>query len=262
MALILIAALALLTLLVLKPRDGGPGEVIVLCGGSMRAALEEIIENYKAVSSDTVVPTFGGSGELCAQIRLAGKGDVYICHDPFMEWAEEKGLIQKWDTVGLLRVIIAVPKGNPKGINGLEDLARPGLRIGIGDTTYSTSGVIAKSIIEQAPFGADITKNIRLESKGHQKRLNDIVMGQLDATIVWDAVALLFKDKVDIVPIDYRYVDAVTSATYGRSDLKNIKVTAGITAAAGDKQHVRRFYDYLVTEGRKVFKEHGFTQLH
>jgi ABC-type molybdate transport system substrate-binding protein len=85
-------------------------------------------------------------------------------------------------------------------------------------------------------------------------------MGHIDATIVWDAIALLFKDKVDIVPIEYRYVDAVTSATYGVSDLKKIKVTAGITMTARDKEHVRKFYEYLVTEGRRVFKKHGFTQ--
>ena len=42
-----------------------------------------------------------------------------------------------------------MPKGNPKEIRGLEGLTRPGLRLGIGDTTYSTSGVITSNILEK-----------------------------------------------------------------------------------------------------------------
>jgi molybdate transport system substrate-binding protein len=145
-ALVAIAVLAALGIRIFRQKEAAAREVIVLCGGSMRAALEEVIEHYKAVSSDTVVATFGGSGVLCAQIQKTGKGDIFICHDPFMEWAEQQGLVHQWDTVGLFKVVIAVARGNPKGVNGLGDLAKPGLRVGIGDTTYSTSGVIAKSI--------------------------------------------------------------------------------------------------------------------
>jgi len=244
---------------ILEPGGKKESQVLVLCGGSMRHAMEEIIRNYKNVSGDDVMMTIGDSGDLCVQLKFTRKGDIYVCHDPFMPWAEKQGLIHEWRTVARFWPAIVVPKGNPGGIKGLADLARPGLKIGIGDTRYSTSGVIAREILKNAPFGDAVRKNVRMETKGHQKRATDVTLGILDATIIWDAVAFLFRDKLDVIPIEKTYVDAITSATFGRCDLRNIRVTAGITVYARDKEHVRRFYDYLTTEGMAVFEKHGFS---
>jgi len=255
------------------PRGRGEREVLVLCGGSMRAVLEDIIERYKNVSDDKVVATYGDSGELCAQIKNTGRGDIYVCHDPFMRWAWEQGLIAEWDTVGYLDLAIIVPKGNPKNIRGLKDLAQPRLRLGIGNQVYSTSGVIVKHILKKLDYGDAVLENVRMETKGHQQRCTDVIMGTLDASIVWNAVAHLFRNELEIIPIPEEHVDAVTSATYGASDLKNIKVTIGIIRGAGGssnpegfsereplrgKEPARRFYEFVTTGCRDVFEEYGF----
>ncbi|MFC1498030.1 molybdate ABC transporter substrate-binding protein [Verrucomicrobiota bacterium] len=238
-----------------KPVD--ENEVLVLCGGSMRAVLENIIERYEKVSDDNVVATYGGSGELCSQIQNTGRGDVFICHDPFMPWAEKQGLISKWDTMGYLDVVIIVPKGNPKSIKELKDLTRQGIRIGIGDRRYSTSGVISWHIMKGLDYGDDIKKNIIMESKGHQQRCTDVSMGTLDAGIVWSAVADLFEEKLEKIPVPEENIDAITTATYGICDLKNVKVTAGLIKHKNERESVQRFYDFLVTQ-RNVFEEYGF----
>ena len=59
-----VVLLAGVVLFALRPRGGGSDEVLVLCGGSMRAALETIISKYRAKSSDRILATYGGSGEL------------------------------------------------------------------------------------------------------------------------------------------------------------------------------------------------------
>jgi len=252
------AALALGLPLACSRKKGGE-DILVLCGGSMRKALESVKEDYEKTSSDTIVTTYGGSGDLCAQIQETGRGDIYICHDPFMPWAQERGLISDWDTVASLRVVIIVPKGNPRGIGALEDLARPGLRLGIGNTRFSTSGQIVKHMLKTVPYGKDILANVRVETKGHQQRCNDVVLGTIDASIVWDAVAHLYRDRLEIIPIPMQHVDAITSATYKKADVRHVKVTAGIVAGSKDRPAVRRFYDYLTGEGRKVFSEMGFS---
>jgi len=232
--------------------------VLVLCGGSMRDVLEEIVERYSRLKPEAVVlPTYGGSGELCAQMQLAGKGDLYICHDPFMKWAAEKGLIEEWQTLGYLDVVIVVPKGNPKRIGGMKDLARKGLRIGIGDTTYSTSGVMVKEMFARLEEGEKIMANVRLETKGHQQRCTDVALGALDAAIVWYPVALLFKEKLDVISISSEYVDTVSSATYGESDLNNVKVCIGITPRASGREEARDFYEFVIGN-RDVFRIKGF----
>jgi molybdate transport system substrate-binding protein len=257
--IIVLAGLALALVVTKQLKSHSENEVLVLCGGSMRAALEEVKARYAKVSPDTILTTYGGSGELCAQIEKTGKGDIYICHDPFMPWAEKKGLISQWCTMGSLDVVIIVPKGNTKGITTVEDLARPGLRVGIGNQIYSTSGQITKHMLKRLDVGPGILENVRVETKGHQQRCNDVDMGTLDAAIVWSAVAELYKDKLEIIPIPKTYVDAITSATYGEIDLTYTKVTVGTISPHDERPATQRFYQFLATEGEAIFADMGFS---
>ena len=257
---VVVVIVVVIAFAVLKPPAGPSAseKVLVLCGGSMRAALEDIIARYQTKSEDVVEGSFGGSGELCAQIQSSGRGDVYVCHDPFMEWAEKQGLIDAWTQVGQLNVVTIVPKGNPKNIQTLEDLAQPGLRVGIGDQQHSTSGVTVNHILKSLPYGEDIRKNIRSETKGHQARCQDVVDGHLDAGIAWSAVAKLFEDKLDVIPIPKEYIDTFSSATYGVSDLRNIKVTMGLTKTGGSNEKARAFYEFATKECGDIWEKYGF----
>ncbi len=254
-----VVLLAVLFIGVRQVSTNGQEEILVLCGGSMRGAVEELKRRYEEIHPDRIVTTYGGSGELCAQILHTGKGDIYVCHDPFMPWAHDKGVIREWGTLASLDVVIAVPKGNPKNIQTLEDLARPGLRVGIGNQVYSSSGQIIKHMLADQSFGPGILKNVRVETKGHQQRCNDVVMGTLDATTVWNAVAHLYRDKLDVIAIPKTYVDTITTATYGVLDLKYTKVTAGVIAGAADRPAVKRFYAFMMDEGRDILRDLGFS---
>ncbi|HPO12035.1 MAG TPA: substrate-binding domain-containing protein [Candidatus Hydrogenedentes bacterium] len=244
----------------LKPpaHDSGGGSIIVLCGGSMRGPMEEIVERYKTVSRGTVLTTYGDSGELCAQIKDTGRCDVFVCHDPFMEWAAKQKLIATWSAVGELELATAVPKGNPQQIHTLEDLTKPGLRLGVGNLQYSTSGVIIKHLLNKLPFGEAIRNNIRNETKGHTERCVDVAEGHLDAALTWSAVAKKFQDKLDIIPVPKEQIDAISSATYGISDLKHVKVTVGVTTVSRGKEAVQRFYAYATESCGDIWKKHGF----
>ena len=244
-------------------RMGGSEEVIVLCGGSMRAPLEELIQEYRKVSDDVVRGTYGGSGELCAQIQEGARCDVFISHDPFMPWAAERGLVTDWKMLGYVDLVVVVRKNDPKtaGITRLAELARPGLRLGIGDQTYSTSGQIVKAILKKLPEKKGFLANVRLETRGHQKRCIDVSEGSLDVAIVWEPVARQFADKLRLIDIRAEYiqlVDTVTSPTYKVSDLRNIQVTVGLTATAKGRPQAKAFYDFVLERAPAVFKAKGF----
>ncbi|MFP4418616.1 MAG: extracellular solute-binding protein [Chitinispirillaceae bacterium] len=245
-----------------RDKTAAKKEILLLCGGSMRAPMESVVKHFNEHHSDIeVVSTYGGSGELMAQLQQTNKGDIYVCHDPFMEWGEQKGIIDRWTTVGYLDVVLAVPKGNPKNIHTFADLAKPGLRLGLGDERYSTTGWIVKNMLEKVSYADSIRANVRMETKGHQSRATDVSLGSLDATIIWNAVADLYKDKLDIIPLPKDKIDAVTSATYKKSDLKKIKVTVGMTSYGKNKPHVKKFYEYVEKESPAVFAANGLTPL-
>lgn len=234
-------------------------EILVLSGGTFRTTMEEIIQNYGKISNDKVLLTAGESGELCSQIKYTKKGDIYVSHDPFMPWAEKQGLIAGWRTVGYLEPVIAVKKGNPKNIKEFKDLAGQGLRIGITDPYYSTCGVIIEHALRKLDYEKAFRKNIKATTRTHAQLATDLTLGPMDAVVIWNAVANNYKDKIDVIPVNKNfYVDAITSATYGVTDVKNIKATIGIITYAKDKKNVRKFWEYATTEGKEVFKKYGF----
>jgi molybdate transport system substrate-binding protein len=243
-----------------SPPPAAGNEVIVLCGGSMRAAMEEIIKRYAAGSADKVMATYGDSGDICAQIVKTGRGDIFLCHDPFMPWAAEKGVIATWAPLAYFNLVIVVPKGNPRQIHGLADLAKPGLRVGVGDMTYSTAGQIVKQVLRVRPYGSNVLQNIVMENKGHPQRCNDVAMGTLDAATVWDAVAALYTNKLESMPIDLKGVDAITSATYRQSDVRRTAVTIGLVKGAELRPAAKRFYDFAIQEGPAIMAEKGFAR--
>ena len=116
MCVALVLVIGIIASLQLRAAKASANTVLVLSGGSMRAVMEEIIDRYRSVSTDKVLANYGGSGVLCAQIQNTGKGDIYVCHDPFMLWAAKKGLISTWDTIGLVDVVLITAKGNPKNV--------------------------------------------------------------------------------------------------------------------------------------------------
>ena len=238
-----------------------PREALLLCGGSMRAGLVAAVTAFADERPDIrVLSNFAGSGELIAQLEQTGKGDIYVCHDPFMEWAVKKGIVAEYFTAARLRPVIAVPKGNPKAIASLHDLARPGLRLGLGDDRYSTSGIIMSETLKRVPYGDSIKANVVMASKNHQERATGVTLGSLDATVVWDAVAAAFADKLQAVDIPDTVVDAVTSATYGTSDLRNVRVTIGLTTNGKHNPAAVILYKFLQKSVTPVLVAQGFSR--
>jgi molybdate transport system substrate-binding protein len=236
-----------------------PGrDVLVICGGTMRPPMEAVIQRYGLESKDRILATYGDSGEIMAQLQNTGKGDVFVVHDPFMDWARQRGLAAEGAGVGYLDNVIVVPKGNPLGIRDVSDLARNGLRLGVGDRRYSTSGVMVGQMLDAREDGAAIASNIVTEARSHGQRCTDVELGALDAAIVWSAAARTHAGKLEAIPIPAEAVDAVTSATYGRSDLRNVQVAIGLATPGRANPAARRFYEFATTRCSDIFESAGF----
>ena len=240
-----------------RPQGKAPGEVLILCGGSMRSAMEQIVERYKKATGETVLTSYGDSSEFCVQLQRTQKGDILVCHDPFMPWAKELGLIDRSANVARLDVVIVTPPDNPKGIKELKDLAQDGLRLGVGDPKFSTAGEIVLEILKQVDYGPAVHKNVRLETRGHQALCTNVQMGTLDAAIVWNAVASTYRDKLKIIPISKANIPAISLEPYKKSDLRNINVAIGITTYGKGNDRVKRFYDFAIAQ-KDVFESLGF----
>ena len=116
-----------------------PSELIVFAAASMTETLEEIAKLYKEAAPDvTLVFNFDSSGTLKTQIEEGADCDVFISASPKqmnqLDAAKDAdgGNVDGLDFVisetrtDLLenKVALAVPEGNPAGIESYDDLAR------------------------------------------------------------------------------------------------------------------------------------------
>lgn len=262
-----VAALTLSSILSGCGRSEPAAAEPLLCyvGGTMRPVLEELAAVWEKEAGRRVEIDYGDSGSNLVKIQTTRRGDVNVCHDPFQAALAKQGLTIEAHTVALLTPAIAVPKGNPRGIRGLEDLGREGVRLGLTDESYSTLGYICPVMFRRAGILERIEKNVATRMRMGGQVANAVIQGHLDAAIVWDAVIHARRESLDRVPIDPRHLpdptaDAVTSATYGAIDMSRVRVGIDVLACSKDPEAARKFARFVASaRGREAFVSHGFT---
>jgi len=246
---------------------GNTGKAPLLCyvGGTMRPAMEELVRVHEKETGQEIDIDYGDSGANLIKVETSGRGDLYVGHDPFLGSLMNKGLGEKAWTVAALTPVIVVPKGNPKGIQGVKDLARDGLKIGLTDPDYSTLGHICPVMFDRTGLRKEIESNVATRMRMGGQVANAVGVGTLDAAIVWNAVAYLRSDKLDTIPISAQYqpdpeVDAVTSATFGRIDMSHVGVFIVTLKCSKQREAARAFAEFVASSrSREVFEQYGFS---
>ena len=243
---------------------GKPEPLLCYVGGTMRPVMEMLAEAYEKDTGQPVTIDYSGSGQLLIKIETTGIGDLYVCHDPFLNALMRKGLGLKGYTIAAIKPMIAVAKGNPKQIKGLADLTRPGLKVGLTDEMFSTVGHINKVMFRKAGLAEAIKANVVTRSRSGGQVANAVKLGHLDAAIVWNAVIFVRRDALDAVEIEDRYrpqpgVDAVTSPTWGPIDMSRIRVTLATLKCSKQPKAAAQFAEYVTSaKARAVFLANGF----
>jgi len=247
------------------PPPPAPGPLLVHVGGTMRPAMEEICKLYEQESGQKVEINYGDSGELMIKLQQIGKGDILVVHDPFPAKMEKDGFVDRSYTVAVVTPVIAVRKGNPKKITGIKDLAREDVKVGLTDAEYSTAGHIVNVMLKKAGIAEAMAKKEIPRSRGGGEMANNVKMGTVDATIVWNAVVFLRRDALDAIEIEPAVrpdpvADAVSSATYGKIDMSCAKVVLMTLKKADSLEAARKLAELATSErGRAVWAKQGFS---
>lgn len=226
-----------------------PEKLQVFCGSALKPPMDELIKEFTTATGIQVNTAYGGSGEMLSQVKLSGRGDVYISGSPdFMEKAERFKMVDPETEKALAYMIpaIVVWKGNPKNIHTLEDLSRPDVYFAIADPETVCLGAYAVEILEKNGLLDKTLRNTRTRVESCSKAASVVALKKVDAVIGWQVFGQ-WNENLEVVAISPARLARVAYATV--AILKSSKVP----------QAARKFIDYLASDaGRSVFEKHGY----
>jgi len=224
------------------------GELLLYCGAGIRPPVDELVRAFEAETGTTVSVDYAGSEVLLSRIRLNRAGDLYMPGDrSYLDQAAGEGMVLARRPICLFVPTILVNWGNPKGIGGLNDLVRPGVRLGLGDSRACAIGRMTRKVFEKNAIPWEqVEKNLIYQSLTVNELGLQIQAGSLDAVIVWDAIAKNYRGHGEEVPLAWR--DNILSF-----------VDLGILSFSENRQAAQRFLDFAGSErGERIFRKHAY----
>jgi len=224
---------------------------MLYCGAGIRPAADALVRMFEERHNVAIDTTYAGSGRLLAQMAASRTGDLFMPGaELYVDMAVEKGLAVASGrrTVAFFIPVIFVQKGNPKAIRSLRDLARDGLRVGLGDERACAVGKVALAIFKKNGIEyAELEKNVVYKSGTVNELGVAVQLGSVDAVIIWDANARHFAAYGEAIAIPPR---------------QNVISTLPIIMLKSSR-HVAEsqdFIDFVTSEdGRHILAEKGYT---
>jgi len=183
-------------------------EILLLSGGVNRPAIEETLRAFEQREGCKITRVYNGCGILVAQMKAGERPDAYFaCDVSFMGQVQD--LFGDSVNVSETDILIAVPRGNPRGIAGLADLAAEGLKLGMANPEQSALGALTKRMLADAGLLDAVMANVRSQTPTADMLVNQLRAGGLDAVIVYEANIAQVRDHLDIVRIDLPSAKAI-----------------------------------------------------
>ncbi len=233
------------------PSSGGQGgpPLLLYCAAGIKPPVLEAAQKYEKDCGVQVQIQYGGSGTLLSNLQVARTGDLYLSADrSYQEIARQKEVVREILPVAMMKPVIAVRKGNPKGIAALGDLLKPDVRLSLGNPEAASIGKQTRTILEKAGLWQRVKEHV--EKKGVFKPTvndvaSDVQIGAVDAAVVWDSTVPQYPD-----------LEAIEVPEFSAEDKE---VGVGVLEFSKQPTEALRFARYLnsaVANG--IFRRHGY----
>jgi ABC-type molybdate transport system substrate-binding protein len=214
-------------------------QLVLYAGAMLRPAVEQTLKEFQAREGVEVVSKYNGCGILVADMKAGERPDAYFaCDRSFMDLVSD--LFIDGEDVSTNRLVILVHKGNPHGVKTLDDLGKPGLRVGVGHEKQCALGVLTQKALEQGRVKPEVMKNVRAQLPAGDMLVNEMLAGALDAVVAYVSNATGHADELEAIPIDVPCAVAVQPMAVGRES-KHRQLTQRLLAALRSAESRRRF---------------------
>ena len=223
---------------------GSTGGITVFAAASLTESFTQIGKDFEAANPGTTVKfNFGGSSALATQINQGAPADVFASAAPKnMQTVTDAGNAEGTPTTFVKnQLVIAVPKGNPKGVKTLADLAKPGVKVALCAAEVPCGAAATKALAAAKVKVTPVTLEQDVKAA-----LSKVKLGEVDA-------ALVYRTDAKAASSDVEGIEFPESASaindYPIAVLKNAPNKAGAQA----------FITYVLSDkGKEVLTAAGF----
>jgi molybdenum ABC transporter molybdate-binding protein len=230
-----------------------------MSGAMLKPAVDDLLKDFQAREGVEITTIYAGCGIHVAQMKAMQQKaeattqfpDAYFaCDVSFMsqvqQWFEASRTISRND------MVLAVAKGNPKGVKSASDLARPELRVGLAHPQNSALGALTDDLLKklglhEKVYGAKRSQPIVHTDAGHML-VNQLRAGALDLTVVYRSNILSAGETTNYVEIvEMNLPEAVAIQPYA------------VAKGSNHKYLMRRLLEAILTPASKAhFVKSGF----
>ena len=229
----------------------------VFAAASLTGAFTELGQNFETDHPGIkVVFNFAGSQTLSTQLGQGAVADVFAsANNDEMGKLVAAGLVNPAASVVFVtnRLVVLLPQINPAGVQTLQDLARPGLKLVLADETVP-AGIYSRQVLDNLSldpsFGTDFKTMVLANVVSNETDVKQVVakvqLGEADAGIVYISDSVAAPDLPTIeIPSNFNVV-------------ANYPVAALVNAPEPDL--AKGFIAYVLSHvGQAVLAKWGFT---
>jgi molybdenum ABC transporter molybdate-binding protein len=175
-------------------------ELVVYAGSMLRPAIEKTIDEFQKREGARITTVYNGCGILVGQMKTKERPDVYFsCDTQFMN--QVRDLFGEPTVVSNNQLVIAVPKGNKHNLQALKDLAKPGLKVGVGHEQQCALGAITRETFLKTGVYADVQRNIAVQAPSGDLLIVQLRAGSLDVVVCYQSNVTPHSNEIDAVPV-------------------------------------------------------------
>jgi molybdate transport system substrate-binding protein len=233
------------------------GDLTIFTAASLTDAFKEMAANLERANPGLKIQfNFAGSPLLRTQLAQGAQADVFASADePNMHGAEQDGMIASVPQIFARNLlVVVVPVKNPGGINGLQDLAKPKVKLVLANREVPVGNYsrLALARMSQDPaFGTDFVNRVLANLVSEETNVKQVVakvqLGEADAGIVY---------STDVTPAIRAAVEVIDIAPEF-----NVVARYPIAMVTGSRHQAgaRAFIDYVLSPaGQAILGRYGF----
>ena len=247
---VLIAAGILYGAGLLATQDAMARELHVFCGAGLRQPVDRLAQTFETETGHRVFIDYAGSGQLLARIEASGKGDVFIPGSLFyIRKLQKAGKVQAYRPIVQHTPVIGVNSGQADRIKAFADMAKPGVRLAMGDPKAMAFGRTAMTVCERSGMKDAILKNVVVYGATVKQLAMYVSQGTVDAAIIGRTDAFQNQKTIAMVSIPKDYFQAEV-------------IAAAVLSSTVDAALAGKLAEFISsTAAVDVFKQYGFLPL-